>query len=1251
MAEAIEQNQNRHLIENAHEGLFDKFLAQDGGKKILEAPNKLEEIKEEKVHEIAPKDNEEEKNSNNSRKSVGGLNSPQKVKNQSETRIDSNRGKQSSSGSKNQEEIDRKIKTVEIKTSQSVEVDKRGQPQTKSDGNLDSHRKSDKVSIDNYISRENEGDEEHVIIRKTSKNSQEKNSQNKFSSKPNLTNSQHISEKSANTDKDVSNRVTFRTTKLGSFSEEQTNPENQGGNLKQYKARTSEMLEKEPTSQIPENISRPYQKYPPENNVFLQELISNPPADGRPYTEANSPEWRSLTHTPARSVKSEADRNSVKPIEGKVNRNEHTSINNEVQKIMEQIFGNGIPSNQELEGPQRSHDVNGSFGSPQKELQNHEYIGSMSFRKPGSEHNTNKMRSASKNDIDNYSDLQAKTQINKQLEHSQVSNYDNSTPRRDEEKSSEDVIRRDSKIESGRMITDTWSLYTGGSQTGGYQGTKPPGYKGNDGLSSEYHLVREVTSEVLDSSRYNPKKKEFSKAKANDYANESLDKEEEVYKIMLHKMELLMREQSKTVETMDEMKRSINSKNFDSTKEILKKMYQELVELNRLSHISLSVVHTKLDSLLLQQGCKPSDLESIRGNSQTLMAQEVQKQAVLQSPQRPEIYIVDSHLDQSHQVKRNMEEKRLFEKDSPELASAQIFRSQYGNINEPRSSASTYEQPNSAHYLLSGNKKSPFDSKMEYNDELANYMSVTTDSAPLKQIHSMTPNSRQFAVKNESTFSQYDDRLRNSQENSGQSHLTNSGDKNKSSVQQSADYIPSTPGKKPGSIAFTTPQSKTNAIYQEDYAKKMHAQIRSPIQSNRSSLIMETHVSPDRFTKPEGYTSKLSQTSSHSKTPAIIESRDQVRHSFSNYVSPDKLRQSKNDSKRREESGAFNGPRKWHNEVEEKKNVEKSSFGTNGSKAYENIRTSSNHNSTQHNLPEERGVRERFTGTNTEKTSFDNFIVTSNNNRIPTNDEYIHIDKGNVINRNIGTRNENIAMSAKKFTNDRTSWRNSADTQGLNSTTYHELGVSPLRYRREPVVVSPLRPRNTVHEGRLGTVRWRLELEQVEDDYDRIPQRDSMVDYRTPEQWNYINGNEANHENILKGYLQMRSNKTARSASMMGVPSQERRWDGEEGPVKQETQAPYDYHSSNRQVHKLSEKAKQNYLIDVNMPSLAKTSEIIAKPSQYEQSLPKRENYNLTSSSYVKEDEVMDERHKNYDSGMNDNYFRNSGVGHRQGHL
>lgn len=169
------------------------------------------------------------------------------------------------------------------------------------------------------------------------------------------------------------------------------------------------------------------------------------------------------------------------------------------------------------------------------------------------------------------------------------------------------------------------------------------------------------------------------------------------------------------------------------------------------------------------------------------------------------------------------------------------------------------------------------------------------------------------------------------------------------------------------------------------------------------------------------------------------------------------------------------------------------------------------------------------------------------------------------------------------------------------SQSYYQ--ASPVRYRKEPA--SPYRDSRGSYqcqEGRMGSVKWRLEVEDTGSDYLGSPFNRETVVKKSANRSNIRDITEHYKEEEQPKMMSRSSNKTQETdgyAKSGGVSPGIREY---QEPVKTrgyicEIDKLLD--EEQRRVYKLSSKAKQNFIVDAKTPTLSLTSELLAKTGQF----------------------------------------------------
>jgi len=617
---------------------------------------------------------------------------------------------------------------------------------------------------------------------------------------------------------------------------------------------------------------------------------------------------------------------------------------------------------------------------------------------------------------------------------------------------------------------------------------------------------------------------------------------------------------------------------------------------------------------------------------------------------RPEIYIQDVNTEFSPEFKKTELSKIYSEIDknhSTDLISAQIFRSQYDHHSYLEAgSASTLPQPNSGISPLLMNQSLKYEDKSaspylerakytnDYNNyefsttsnlkpiqevhervlttysektphftggigavDLSNYTSVVSESTPVKEINAITAKASVLSDKQEPAVFHNERELYNSRLSVSRHSAYNTNN--------NQDISPSTPSNHPNSVhrgghVVRTPNNRPSHI-ETDVSGKKSEVYRSPVPSNRSSVVPGDHnnVTPDRKNGSEFYASRHSHVSSHSKVQAQqAPQRPTARSNMHSLNSSPELKKSQiqHNEQPREPVPYKKGLFGWNlgfcgqNTMIEEPEAD---LG-------ENIHTTQQKEET---FRSNRGPQTPMRKVENEQT---HDYIRIDNQKHGHHQSMVFSRNGDVYNKGTSTRSAQKSNVAE---------RNSTDIQ---DHIFSELGGSPLKFRREPVTQGL--GRSAVHEGRLGSVRWRLELEHVDDESERYHSRRSV---EAQDDW--IPVRELTHEEKRRE----NHKRSSRPLSMMSgsMPT----------PVQQV------YHDNEgNQIYRLSEKAKHNFIVDSRMDSLLKTSEAAAQKDEYLERMihkamsdtkPKKHSNNFSISSYG-------------DNFVSENLYKRGGMDH-----
>ena len=423
-------------------------------------------------------------------------------------------------------------------------------------------------------------------------------------------------------------------------------------------------------------------------------------------------------------------------------------------------------------------------------------------------------------------------------------------------------------------------------------------------------------------------------------------------------------------------------------------------------------------------------------------------------------------------------------------------------------------------------------------DEMVNYMSVASDAGPLKTVNTMQPRSKELFVKNQTMLDQlqYESKLR--EEPKVPSRVSYVSQEKPEKFKKTEDNLVSTPRNRTSSIRSFTPTPQSRAKYFEDSPEDFE-QSKAQNMTNSSFIVVDPQfITPLHLSKQGSSMLKQSQADN---TPTekqfqmktlpteVLNQAKEARGSRTPQPrKSEKVDQSDSEASSKNKwrlipSCTMNFPKREPEEVFLRKagdnvlsegksqpyintdSVKTQSIATEevlntkyGSKKASDMRSN---REGSYFTEEDIGSFENL-GTKSNKTSGE-VVQMSREGSLPramtfakstvsSQDTYKNSKGSSPVqptlkSRLVGTQEvrpqfmEQTKSSARTSQNDISTWRRSTSPYEISSTAYNNSSIntsSPVRYHK--TAVSPYRKsNNVVQEGRLGTIKWRLELEDT----------------------------------------------------------------------------------------------------------------------------------------------------------------------------
>ena len=581
-------------------------------------------------------------------------------------------------------------------------------------------------------------------------------------------------------------------------------------------------------------------------------------------------------------------------------------------------------------------------------------------------------------------------------------------------------------------------------------------------------------------------------------------------------------------------------------------------------------------------------------------------------------------------------------------------------------------------------------------EDTMDYMSVTSDSGPSKLVNTTQIKSIEFSARNQRTINQlqYESTIKEAKKDESRTPKPLQQGV-KSPAQQPLNHAFSTPNIKPSPVRSLTPTPQSRISNYFGHSPSSLEQSRLQDLKPSPLKVYNPITTPQRLYQQEAYTPKQAQNSSTGiLTPKekILKSSNNLEEDWSRAPRGSKTPQPR-ELKHQSFTKDFN--RSGFEQILSGKIGDRlPSEGKSGepyiSEAY-SMRNTSNSNirPISHQQPSitpksENQKRSVNTFGDGNVHNFDYCVVDSKIIAVPKGEERVLINKNSAASRNMAflkaisspldtSKNLNVKNSSQnnykskeidlyeeddQFVRDprnkningstpSSAWKQASSPYHASSTRHDNLSdstSSPLRFRREPV--SPLG--RVQQEGKLGTVRWRLEVEEEPTN----PHLESS----------FNNSTYRNHipSEMSEGINSTRTMKPNQRVELRDYHQRMGALSAGKDPYHQETQSRYreleqsksryynnpdlerpkntynlynDDDSANRHVYNLSDKAKQNFIIDSKMSALSAVSDFLGgkrtsdetNKSVNERSAPRMilESRKIPSNNFVNSNESI----------------------------